>query len=273
MAAGYKKIIELKKKLNDADGEFKKIEQFLSNIDYRLSFDPYVITIDEAAKEATFNLNPIPYEAAPQGIGTATIEQYNKTTVPIYKFKYSQGFDYKKEQEFKEYFDAFISYYVPFEEIIAIQMSSLLESVSTIQKINLGLVQTKLEAKKAFDIVEAAGDHTRELEDTGLTLLLNALKVALNVPKFMVKSVAEVTDPNIAIASGISKLYQSGVVAAEMAGIKVPVRRLPLYVTSPPLLAALIPILTPQGAGALALSYEESMFDDDSITSPNDEAC
>lgn len=264
---GFEEIIKVKKELDEIEQIFSSFEVISSNL---LNYTPFMITVDADKKETMFNLN---YNPNSNLTLSSTIQEVKNSVKQLYRLKFSDNLfkSYKKDENFKNYFHTLVSSFLPVEEVLSIQMSSMLESMSSIQKLNSLFLQTKLQLKDAVQIVEAAGDHTKEIEDTGLNFLLSQLKVAIEIPKFMVKSMAEVTDPNIVVASAISKAYQAGVVAAEMAGVKIPVRRLPLYVTSPPLFAALLPIITPQGAAALALSYEESMFDDDSITSENDE--
>lgn len=166
------------------------------------------------------------------------------------------SYDYKKDVEMKKCFELFFQYLLPLEEIYSSYMSSILLSLSSIGTINESYNLIKQNARQILSIIDLAGDYTKSPFDNGLTALASGLKAALAVPEFMIKAQAELVDPNVAVASFFSKMYGLGVVSAAAVGVDVPVKKLPLCITSPLVPFPPIPI-TPPGIIAVATSFKE----------------
>jgi hypothetical protein len=156
----------------------------------------------------------------------------------------------------KKCFELFFKYLLPLEEIYSSYMSSVLLSLSSIGTINESYNLIKQNARQILSIIDLAGDYTKSPFDNGITSIASGLKAALAVPEFMIKAQAELVDPNVAVASFFSKMYGLGVVSAAAVGVDVPVKKLPLFVTSP-----LVPVfsfpVTPPGIVAVAASFKD----------------
>lgn len=166
------------------------------------------------------------------------------------------SYDYKKDVEMKKCFELFFKYLLPLEEIYSSYMSSILLSLSSVGTINESYNLIKQNARQVLSIIDLAGDYTKSPFDNGLTTIASGLKAALAVPEFMIKAQAELVDPNVAVASFFSKMYGLGVVSAAAVGVDVPVKKLPLCITSPFVPFPPIPI-TPPGIIAVATSFKE----------------
>jgi len=175
------------------------------------------------------------------------------------------------DQDIKEAFMQYFSSVIPLEEIYSSVVSSCLLSLSSVNKLNSCFMSSKKEIKNIFDVVEYASDHTKDFEDDGMTEIFSKLKVAVKIPEFMVTSVAEAIDPNVSVASKISLAYEAGVAAAAAAGIDIPVKKLPLFATSPLLFPAFLFPISPFGVPAILLSLKNINIDTDSSTVTDDD--
>lgn len=266
-----KKVQEYNTLIEREEKRLKDLEQTYINSIFRFEISKEknkIYFILNTGLNTDINVTP----AREQLIGTdfygINIGGFSLKGTVLYETAYRENYNYKNDSAFKQLFFNFFTTYIPLEELLGTQTAAYLQSINSVQRINLGLRNTKSEIKKVFDIVEAAGDHTKVIVDNGLAAFFAKVKVLLETGKFMVKNVAAVSDPNIAVASAISTAYKSGVAAAESLGVSIPVKNLPIWSTSLPLP---IPILTPQGYAAFGLSLEESFFEDDiDILSTND---
>ena len=166
------------------------------------------------------------------------------------------SYDYKKDVELKKCFELFFSYLLPLEEIYSCYMSSILLSLSSVGTINESYNLIKQNARQILSVIDLANDYTKSPFDNGITTIASGLKAALAVPEFMIKAQAELVDPNVAVASFFSKMYGLGVVSAAAIGVDIPVKKLPLFVTSPLVPFPPFPV-TPPGIIAVAASFKD----------------
>jgi hypothetical protein len=166
------------------------------------------------------------------------------------------SYDYKKDIEMKRCFELFFKYLLPIEEIYSCYMSNILLSLSSVGTINESYNLIKQNARQVLSVIDLADDYTKSPFDNGITAIASGLKAAMAVPEFMIKAQAELVDPNVAVASFFSKMYGLGVVSAASVGVDVPVKKLPLFVTSPLVPFPPIPV-TPPGIIAVAASFKD----------------
>jgi hypothetical protein len=233
-------------------------------LDDQLKVIPYVINIYD--NKAQFKL------CAERNI-TKNQLLNNIGAVDLYNFgEIENSFNYKDDQKFKKVFYQYFSSYYPIEEMLSSYISTILLSLSSINKINDSFNSTKQQIKNVFSIIDLASDYTKDPEDSGLTFLLSQLKVVPLIAKSFVKTFAQATDPNITISSAISFAYKSGVAAAESAGIEIPAKNLPLYVPSAAI-STLLPPITPQGYAAVSISVSDETFEITTSATNEDDKC
>ena len=234
--------------------------------------------IDTSNGNASLKLITIDYSVASQALNLLgdninarqnVLKQFLNTSVEIYTKQNVQ--EPLADKDIKTAFTQYFTNFVPFEEIYSSLLSSCLLSLTSINKINSVFNSSKKEIKNIFDTVEYASDHTKDIEDDGMTEIFSKLKVAVKIPAFMVQSTAEAIDPNVAVASKISLAYESGVALATAAGIDIPVKKLPLFVTSPLLFPSFLFPLSPFGIPAILLSLKDINIDSDSSTITDDD--
>jgi hypothetical protein len=195
-------------------------------------------------------------------------------SIDLYQIEYSENYDYKEDSVFKKLFYAFFSSCVPLEEIFTSQIAILLLSISSIEKITSSFDGSKKALKSVYDIIESANDYKKPLENDGLEEAMAKLSILFKTPEFIIKGLAETTDPNVAISSNISKAYEAAVLLSEMAGVQIPVKKLPIFAISPLVAATGVIPITPQGFISIALSLKDISIDlEQSIAKEDDESC
>lgn len=179
--------------------------------------------------------------------------------------------DFREDTNLTAAFRSFFKYYVPLEEIYSLSIRNSLITLSSINSFNSSFNACKKQLKTILDIIEYANDINKNIEDDGITELFSKLKVSFQIPAFMVTALAESIDPNVAVASKISKAYEAGVAVATAAGVDIPIKKLPLFITSPLLFASFLFPLSPVGIPAILLSLKDLNIDFDSSTVTEDD--
>jgi len=195
-------------------------------------------------------------------------------SILIYNAKITSTYNFRQDQNLKNAFYTFFTVFYNVDELLASFLGVTLASLTSINKVNNSFTSSKQQLKNVFDIIAAASDYTKTFQDNGFTALMSKLKVLIDIPDFFVTSLAETTDPNVALASPISKAYEIGAIFAELAGVKLPLKKLPLILTSPAIALSGIPPLTPQGYISIALSAKDLAIDTgESVTNEDKEKC
>jgi len=189
----------------------------------------------------------------------------------LYTFAITSNESYKKDLTFKDLFYTYFKLYYPFDEMFSGYCSTMLLSLNSLDVLNSSFDASKQEIKSIIDIIDLASDYTKKIEDNGVTASISKLKVLAALPKTIVRSFAQITDPNISIASAVSTAYGLGVAQAEAAGVQISVKNLPMYIPSLGLSAALLPPITPQGQAAFAISLAEDDFGMETDSTTNDD--
>ncbi len=162
-----------------------------------------------------------------------------------------------KLQSLYNNFVLFHKYYYPLEKILSSVLGTYLLSVASIDKMNESFDMSKTELVNILKIIKLSQNYT--ISPEGESLMAQIMEDILKKSPRMVEALTRAMDPNMALASAASSLYEKGIkkLIDKEVEVPLPAQKIPAIAFGIPLSPLVIPnpIWTPLGWTASVWNY------------------